>query len=145
MTTAGTPLAPAEPIDNAAVKPVSRTYRIFVRDLVLPWEIGIYDHEHDAPQRVRINIDLMVREATNFDADRYRQVVCYAEVVEGVRSLAAQGHINLVETLASRIADLCLADDRIEHVTVRAEKLDAIVDVASVGIEIERNRPGLQG
>ena len=139
MTTAGTPLAPAEPGDTAAAAG-PRTYRIFVRDLVLPWEIGIYDHEQDAPQRVRVNVDLWVREAAKFDADRYRQVVCYAEVVDRIRQLALRGHINLVETLASLVADMCLSDNRVERVTVRAEKLDAIADVSSVGIEIERRR-----
>ena len=45
-----------------------------------------------------------------------------------------------VETLASLVADMCLADSRVERVTVRAEKLDAIAEVSSVGIEIERRR-----
>ncbi len=132
LETAGTPLAPTE---SRAERP---TYRIFVRDLVVPWEIGILDHEQGTPQRVRINLDLTVREADRFDADRYRQVVCYAGIVEDVRRLAGDGHINLVETLASRVAELCLADRRVEQVTVRAEKLDAIDDVGSVGIEITR-------
>ena len=130
MKTTGTPLAPTQ-----VAQP---TYQIFVRDLIVPWEIGIHDHEHGAPQRVRINLNLTVREADRFDADRYRQVVCYAGIVEDVRRLAAQGHINLVETLASRVAELCLADRRVEQVTVRAEKLDAIDNVGSVGIEITR-------
>ena len=137
MKTAGTPLAQTAP---RAKRP---TYRIFVRDLIVPWEIGILDHERGAAQRVRINLDLAVREADRFDADRYRQVVCYAGIVEGVRRLAGEGHINLVETLASRVAALCLVDGRVEQVTARVEKLDAIEDVGSVGIEITRaNMPG---
>ena len=111
-----------------------------MRDLIVPWKIGIHDHERSAAQRVRINLDLTVREADRFDADRYRQVVCYAGIVEGVRNLAGDGHINLVETLASRVAALCLADARVEEVTVRAEKLDAIDGVGSVGIEITRSK-----
>ena len=133
MTTAGTPLAPD-------TKAEAGQYRIFVRDLVVPWNIGIHDHEHDGPQRVRINVDLSVSEAEEFDADRYRQVVCYASVVDGIRRLANDGHVNLVETLASRVAELCLADDRVIEATVRTEKLDAIEGVASVGIEITRSR-----
>jgi dihydroneopterin aldolase len=132
LTTAGTPLAPARARDDRP------TYRIFVRDLVVPWKIGIHDHERGAAQRVRINLDLTVREADRFDADRYRQVVCYAGIVDAVQRLAGDGHINLVETLASRVAALCLADSRVERVTVRAEKLDAIDDVGSVGVEITR-------
>jgi dihydroneopterin aldolase len=142
LTTAGTPLAPVGPRDDAAAAG-PRTYRIFIRDLVLPWEIGIYDHEQDEPQRVRINVDMMVRESSNFDADRYREVVCYATVADKIRQLALRGHINLVETLASLVADMCLSDNRVERVTVRAEKLDAISDVSSVGIEIERRRGDL--
>ena len=34
--------------------------RIFVRDLILPFGIGIYAHEQEVLQRVRINIDLFV-------------------------------------------------------------------------------------
>lgn len=133
MTTAGTPLAPD-------TKAVAGLYRIFVRDLIVPWNIGIHDHEHDGPQRVRINVDLSVSEAKEFDADRYRQVVCYATVVDGIRRLADDGHVNLVETLASRVAELCLSDERVIEATVRTEKLDAIEGVASVGIEITRSR-----
>jgi len=114
------------------------TYQIFVHDLIVPWEIGIHNHEQGAPQRVRINLNLSVREADRFDADRYQQVVCYAGIVEDVRRLATEGHINLVETLASRVAELCLVDGRVEQVTVRVEKLDAIDNVGSVGIEITR-------
>ncbi len=133
MTTAGTPLAPV------ALSEPGR-YRIFVRDLIVAWNIGIYDHEHDGPQRVRINVDLLVREATRFDADKYSQVVCYAGIVDGIRELAGDGHINLVETLASRVAEMCLSDDRVLEATIRTEKLDAIEGVASVGIEITRTR-----
>src|SRR5580658_1037149 len=35
-------------------------YRIFVRNLVLPFRIGIYEHEAHRAQRVRINVDLVV-------------------------------------------------------------------------------------
>jgi|TARA_B100000676_G_C17711809_1_gene646708 dihydroneopterin aldolase len=134
LTTAGTPLAP--PTESAE----TGLYRIFVRDLVVPWRIGIYDHEHEGPQRVRFNVDLLAREASEFDADKYRQVVCYAGVVDRIRELADEGHVNLVETLASRVADLCLADERVVEATVRAEKLDAIDGVSAVGIEITRSK-----
>ncbi len=134
MKSAGTPLAQTR---TRAARP---SYRIFVSDLIVPWEIGIHDHERGTAQRVRLNLDLTVREAEQFDADRYRQVVCYAGIVEDVRRLAGEGHINLVETLASRVAALCLADSRVVQVTVRAEKLDAIDGVGSVGVEITRSR-----
>jgi 7,8-dihydroneopterin aldolase/epimerase/oxygenase len=112
--------------------------RVLIRDLVLECEIGAFRHERGARQRVRINLDLAVREDGVPVADDLRNVVCYDEIVSGIRRLAAGGHVNLVETLAERIAEMCLADARIRVAVVRVEKLDVYPDVASVGIEIER-------
>ena len=56
------------------------------------------------------------------------------------KRLLAEGHINLVETLAEKIAALCLVDERVRSVRIRAEKLDVYAEAASVGIEIERRR-----
>ena len=64
-------------------------------------------------------------------------------MVEGVRQLIGAGHINLVETLAEQIAGLTLADDRVVATRVRVEKLQALADADSVGVEIERRRLGL--
>jgi 7,8-dihydroneopterin aldolase/epimerase/oxygenase len=43
-----------------------------------------------------------------------------------------------VETLAERIAALCLSDRRVRVARVRVEKLDVFPDATSVGVEIER-------
>ena len=128
-----TPLRPRAP---ASTEPSYR--RVFVRDLILPCAIGVHAHEQDGPQRVRINVDLMVLEEDRTLNDRIENVVNYEHVVNGVRALTSDGHINLVETLAERIADLCLADGRVSRVRVRVEKLDIYDEAASVGVEIER-------
>jgi len=116
-----------------------RLYRILVRDLLVKCSIGIHEHERLAPQRVRINIDMAVFECDGDPQDDIAQVVSYEDVITGVKRLVATGHINLVETLAENIADLCLADPRVNIVTVRVEKLDVYAEAASVGVEIERH------
>lgn len=125
-----------EPFPAAAARPGLR--HVFVRDLVMPASIGVYDHEKDAPQRIRLNIDLTVDEDEADLADRVENVVSYEDIINGVRRLIEAGHVNLVETLAERIAGLCLADTRVRGVRVRVEKLDVIPDAASVGVEIQR-------
>lgn len=112
--------------------------RVFVRDLVLPAHIGVHRHEHGKTQRVRINLDLAVREGATAPGDRLSEVLCYEEIVEGTRRIVGEGHVNLVETLAERIAGICLADPRVQVARIRIEKLDAFDDVGAVGIEIER-------
>ena len=113
---------------------------VFVRDLELTARIGVYRHEHHAPQRIRVNVDLAVREQTEL-ADDIANVVSYETVVIGIRDLVAGGHVNLVETLAESIAALCLEDRRVRVARVRVEKLEAIPDAAAAGVEIERVSP----
>lgn len=114
--------------------------QVFIRDLVLPCNIGVHRHERDAPQRVRINLDLAVEEGGAPLQDAIANVVCYEEIATGTRALVSGGHINLVETLAERLADFCLRDARVAAVRVRVEKLDVFADAASVGVEILRDR-----
>jgi len=113
---------------------------VFIRDLVLSCSIGVYKHEHLQTQRVRINLDLAVRETARPVNDDLANVVCYEEVANGVRAIVGRGHVNLVETLAEEIAALCLEDTRVLSARVRIEKLDVFTDARSVGVEIERVR-----
>ncbi|PPR10441.1 MAG: hypothetical protein CFH41_01828 [Alphaproteobacteria bacterium MarineAlpha11_Bin1] len=114
------------------------TRRVFINDLVLDCLIGVHRHERDGSQSVRINLDLTVLESSEPIDDRLSNVLCYEELIVKVRELAASGHVNLVETLAERLADLCLREPSVQSVKVRVEKLDVFADAASVGIEINR-------
>ncbi len=109
---------------------------VFIRDLVLLCSIGVYDHEHDAPQRIRVNLDLTVSESHH--NDNIDHVVCYEEVSNKVRDIVKGDHTNLCETLAEKIAASCLEDVRVQCARIRVEKLDVFEDIASVGVEIER-------
>lgn len=116
------------------------TRRVFVKDLVLDCLIGIHRHERDGAQRVRINLDLEVRESKRPIEDKLSNVLCYEQLVARVRNLAMSGHVNLVETLAERVASLCLEEPEVAAAKVRVEKLDVFADAASVGVEISRRK-----
>ena len=120
---------------------------MFLRDMVLTASIGVHPHEHSAPQRVRINVDLAVEDdgarplsRTPVGRDELARVVDYEKVADRVRAIVAAGHVRLVETLAERIAEACLTDHRVQLARVRVEKLDIFADAASAGVEIERRR-----
>ena len=113
---------------------------VFVRDLEVMATLGIYEVEKLAPQRVIVSIDLSVLEGKEAVADDISNVVSYEIVVKKVEAIIAQGHINLVETLAELIATSCLRDKRVVAAKVRIEKPDIIPNARSVGIEIERVR-----
>jgi dihydroneopterin aldolase len=113
---------------------------VFIRDLVLSCRIGVHHREHTERQRIRVNIDLAVRDDRDLDDD-IANVVCYEKITLGVRGIVASRHIKLVETVAEDIAAMCLEDIRVKSVRVRVEKLDILPDAASVGVEIERFSP----
>jgi 7,8-dihydroneopterin aldolase/epimerase/oxygenase len=123
---------------------------MFVRDMVLAASIGVHPHEHAAPQRVRINIDVGVEDdgarplsRQPIGRDELSRVVDYERLAERVRAIVASGHVRLVETLAERIAETCLADRRVHLARVRVEKLDIFADAVSAGVEIERRQSDL--
>jgi len=115
-----------------------RIRHVFVRDLQLDANIGVYRREKGKLQPVRINVDLTVEETEGEVADKLENVVDYGAVVEGIKTILAAGHLNLVETLAEQIAAHCLADARVRVARVRIEKLNVIAEASSVGVEIER-------
>ncbi len=121
------------------------TRHMFIRDLVLNASIGVYAHEHEARQRIRINLDLAIQEEApgklsrpSVGRDDLARVVDYESIVNTTRAIVNQGHVQLVETLAERLAEACLTDPRVAQVRVRVEKLDVFADAASAGVEIER-------
>jgi dihydroneopterin aldolase len=131
---------PLRPIPAANDGQPSR--RMFIRDLTLDCWIGIHHHERDAYQRVRINIDLTVTDPAPVE-DSIKNVIDYDDLIAGIEAIVNSGHINLVETLADLIGDFCMADARVTYAKIRVEKLDAIAQAASAGIEIERTAPRL--
>lgn len=114
--------------------------RVFVRDLLLDALIGIYPEERVKPQKLLVNLELWVAETPGEPPRSYAEVVCYEQLVKRTKALLAEGHVDLVETLAERLAAICLEDDRVLRTRVRVEKPDAIAEAAGVGVEIERRR-----
>lgn len=131
-------LRPSGPGAGAAAREVA-TREVMIRDLVLPCRVGVRRHERDAPQRVRVNLKLVVDETPLHD--RLEDVVCYDEIVDHIRRIATGGHVNLVETLAQRIADGCFDDRRVRSARVAVEKLDVYSDATAAGVRIIRHRP----
>ena len=121
-------------------QPAATRRHLLIRDLVVPCSIGVHEHERHGTQRVRINVRVHVADDERPIEDSIANVVSYETIVDGIRAIIAGGHINLVETLADRIVELCLANRRVHSVWVRVEKLDLYPDAAGVGVEVERSR-----
>lgn len=109
---------------------------VFVHDLVIPVEIGAYDFERGRVQKVRFNVDADVLRATG--GDDMRTVFSYDVVIDAIKMILASGHIDLVETIAERLAEKVLRHERVQAVSVQVEKLD--VAPGAVGVRIRREK-----
>lgn len=112
---------------------------VFIRNLEVLANIGVYGHEKGKLQPVRINVDLAVEDLVDV-GDKLDMVVDYATIEQKIRAIIAEGHINLAETLAERVAQASFDDPRVKTARVRVEKLHALPGAESAGVEIERER-----
>ncbi len=112
--------------------------RIAVRDFVRKVEIGAFKEERGRRQRVRFNVVLEVLPAGHMAEDDVDGIVSYDMITEAIEGELARERVNLLETVAERIAAHCLAHPRTVRAFVRVEKLDRIP--GALGVEIVRVR-----
>jgi dihydroneopterin aldolase len=108
--------------------------RILIRDLETSVRVGIYESEKNAPQPIRLDVDLWsakkmpLNTPDDFiDYDPIRNLVCDV--------WPHRPHVELLETLAQELIDFALKDDRIDAVRVRITK-----PLLKVGIELFHSR-----
>ena len=77
---------------------------VFVRDFEIVASVGVFEHEKRYEQRILLSADLAVRDDYDGVSDRLEDVLDYSRLVEGIALLVQQEHVNLLETLAERIA-----------------------------------------
>ena len=113
---------------------------IFVNDLMLNAELGVYAHEKNIQQPLRVNMIAKIQDIPETSEEKIDNVVCYNEISIIIKNIVNSGHTILLETLAEKILVECFKNSRIKTIKIRLEKLDAIDDAESAGIEIERSR-----
>jgi dihydroneopterin aldolase len=111
--------------------------RVFIRGLMLQTEIGVHPHERGRLQPLVLDVELTLEPAV---VAGIGDTVNYEILAQTARDLAAEGHVELVETYAERLAAACLALPRVTAVRVRAEKPQAIPDAAAAGVEVTVTR-----
>jgi dihydroneopterin aldolase len=112
--------------------------RISLRDHVVEAEIGAFQKERGHRQRLMFNVVVEVRplpRPLNDDVDR---ILSYDRITESIAAELAAERLNLLETLAERVAERILAEPQAMRAFVRIEKLD--IGPYKLGVEIVRSR-----
>jgi len=112
--------------------------RISLRDHVVEAEIGAFQKERGTKQRLRFNVVVEVRPAREPLDDDVDRILSYDRITEEIAAELATGRVNLLETLAEKVAERILAEPQAMRAFVRIEKLD--VGPYALGVEIVRSR-----
>ncbi len=131
-------LAFAHPSARAdATAPEGPLDRISVRDHVVEVEIGAFQSERGTTQRVAFNVVVEVRPLSAPIEDDVDRILSYDKVTEAITAALAEERLNLLETLAERIAERILREPQAVRCFVRIEKLDR--GPGALGVEIVRS------
>jgi dihydroneopterin aldolase len=123
--------------------PAGDADRIELRGLRLVGRVGVLDLERAQGQPLEIDLDLAVDLRAAGASDDLGDTVDYGAVCDRVLATVGERHVDLLEHLASRVAEAVLKhDDRITAVTVAVRKLRPPVpaDLATSGVRIVRTR-----
>ena len=137
--TSDTRLAFAHPSERAAAtagpEPLDR---ISLRDHIVEVEIGAFQAERGVTQRICFNVVVEVQPLTGPVDDDVDRILSYDRVTEAIAYELSDERLNLLETLAERVADRILLERQAMRVFVRIEKLDR--GPGALGVEIVRAR-----
>ena len=132
-------LAFAHPSERSeATSPSAPLDRISLRDHIVEVEIGAFQAERGTTQRICFNVVVEVQPLTGPIDDDVDRILSYDRVTEAIADALAEERLNLLETLAERVAERILVEPRAMRVFVRIEKLDR--GPGALGVEIVRAR-----
>lgn len=115
--------------------------RIFVRGLLVQASIGVHPHEHEETQPVIVDIELNMGDMPLPEKDRLHETLDYSLIAEKAEEIALEAHVQLVETLAGRIAEWALASDpRVQACAVRIAKPQALLKADAAGVEVIKHK-----
>jgi dihydroneopterin aldolase len=115
---------------------------IEIRGLRVAGICGVLPEEQERTQPLVVDLDLVCDLDEAGRTDDLATTVDYGAVIDRVHDLVARGRVALLERLASDIAEACLADERVDEVTVSVRKLRPPVPqlVDTTGVRLTRRR-----
>jgi dihydroneopterin aldolase len=103
---------------------------------------GVFDFERRDGQDFVVDVALSLDTRPAATSDDVADTVHYGELASALAEVVGGEPVNLLETLAARLADVCLADVRVRSATVTVHKPQAPIPLqfADVAVTITRSR-----
>ncbi|HSV40795.1 MAG TPA: dihydroneopterin aldolase [Nocardioidaceae bacterium] len=116
--------------------------RLAVHGIEATGHHGVFDFERREGQTFRVDLVLGLDTRVAAESDTLQDTVDYGTLVAQVKEAIETDPVNLIETLAKRIADVCLADERVQWAEVTLHKPEAPIEAtfSDVTLTIRRSR-----
>ena len=116
--------------------------RIQLTGLKVRGRHGVYDFERRDGQDFRIDATLWLDSRPAAASDDVADTVDYGELAERIAAVVGGEPVNLIETLAARLAELCMTDERViaAEVTVHKPQAPIAREFADVAVTARRSR-----
>ncbi len=103
---------------------------------------GVFDFERREGQVFVVDLVLGIDTRRAAASDDLVDTVNYGTLVADVKAAVERDPVDLIETVAQRITDVCLLDTRVEWARVTLHKPDAPIDAtySDVALTITRTR-----
>ena len=102
---------------------------------------GVFDHERRDGQTFVLDLVLGLDTRPAAASDDLHDTVDYGSLVAHVKAAVESDPVDLIETLAQRIADICLLDDRVQWTRVTVHKPGAPIEATFSDVTLTITRP----
>lgn len=111
---------------------------VYIRDLKIDAQIGIYDWEKAIKQQIRIDLEMAWDNTIPAASDDIADALNYKETAQKVTELVQSQHFDLVERLAEDIATMLMREMKVPWLRLTLGKPGAVKSSSEVGVRIER-------
>jgi len=111
---------------------------VFIRGLQLPTVIGVYAWEREVRQELLLDLEMAWDIGPAGVSDDVKDALNYAAVASHLRAFAANNSFELLEKMATQLADAVMAEFAVPWVRLRLCKPGAVTEAVDVGVLIER-------
>ncbi len=106
-----------------------------IRNLKVETLIGAYPAERKAKREVILNLAIDYDPSLAIASDKLEDALDYDAIVKAINTSLPKQTFHLMEALASHVAHLVLAQERVREVTVSVDKPGAVTTAESVAVE----------
>lgn len=114
--------------------------KVFIKGLTIQSTIGFFSWEKEIKQTLVIDVEMAWDTAKAALNDELDKTLDYAHISQTIDEFANKNPVDLLETLAERMAEYLISQFQIPWLRLTIGKPGAVHNATTVGVEIERGQ-----